>query len=185
MFLWHQRVLRKAQLGVEGNVVCAVWAFYCVVCQGCLGHFVSSLRWFREVAQRVDVLESRIACDMDAFKDDVVARLSSVVDSVSELETTLNAFRLGQSSQLASLFTSLEQLDLQVSEVGSNLQKPKLQISEVGSDLQCVRVCFCDKDSGLWSGGGYSQVQVCCARSGCTCFSHFSTACELRFRVHG
>ena len=48
----------------------------------------------REVAQRVDVLESRIACDMDAVKDDVVARLSSLVNSVSELETTSMLFAL-------------------------------------------------------------------------------------------
>ena len=41
----------------------------------------------REVAQRVDALESKFACDMDAFKDDVVARLSSLVDSVSAQET--------------------------------------------------------------------------------------------------
>ena len=39
------------------------------------------------LAQRVDVLESKFACDMDAFKDDVVARLSSLVDSVSAQET--------------------------------------------------------------------------------------------------
>ena len=47
----------------------------------------------REVAQRLGVLESKFACDMDAFKVGVVAR-SSLIDSVSELETTLKSFRL-------------------------------------------------------------------------------------------
>ena len=52
-------------------------------------------------------LESKFACDVDACKDDVVARLFSLVDSASELEAALNAFRFVQSSQLASQFTSL------------------------------------------------------------------------------
>ena len=128
----------------------------------------------REVAQRVDVLESRIACDMDAFKDDVVARLSSLVNSVSELETT---------SMLFALFSLLSWL--LCSHLLISLLCRFLRFLRWALICRCVRVCFCDKDSGLWSGGGYWQVQVCCARSGCTCFSHFSTACELRFRVHG
>ena len=53
-------------------------------------------------------------------------------------ETTLNASRFVQSSQLASQFTSLDHLDLPVSEVCSNLHELELQFSKVGSYLQGV-----------------------------------------------
>ena len=42
----------------------------------------------REVAQPVDVLESKFVADLDAFKVDFVARLSVLVESVSDVRET-------------------------------------------------------------------------------------------------
>ena len=131
---------------------------YCVLGQGCIGHFSSSLRWScaagkpdaaRDVARRVEALESTFESELDSFKVDVVACLDllvcesekSVRDLVGQVQlwAPTSADRQNGFHQLRNSAASLSFSVSSVRDGCVALDKP-LETTGTSKDLQRVRV---------------------------------------------